>query len=325
MPQDVELRHLRYFVAVAEAGTFTLAAEQMFIAQPTLSQQIRRLEAMVGAPLLRRCREGVQLTAAGSVLLEESRAVLCIMDHGVRRAREVAGLGRLSLRIVIPPGLPEALAVRVTSGLRERADAADVDIEWLEQPLDAGFALIQKRRADAGLGWLVSADESLRPPLDAMSLGDFEPEVWIPAAHFAARRGVLSIRELAGMQVLHGPRRTSPATFDAWLAVLRAANPHVEFTDPPFHRSLAMTLAFAAAAPRPAAVLTGPQNPAGTPGPARAAQAAGRHGLVPVRLEGSPLRAAAGLVWNSDLPRPLQQLLFDTADSLSLEATALAG
>ena len=64
VPQGVELRHLRYFVAVADAGTFTHAAEQMYIAQPTLSQQIRRLEEMVGTPLLRRVREGVRLTEA---------------------------------------------------------------------------------------------------------------------------------------------------------------------------------------------------------------------------------------------------------------------
>ena len=75
-PQNVELRHLRYFVAVADAGSFTRAAERMFIAQPTLSQQLRRLEDIVGTRLLHRRREGVRLTAAGCVLLEASRAIL---------------------------------------------------------------------------------------------------------------------------------------------------------------------------------------------------------------------------------------------------------
>ena len=71
-PQNIELRHLRYFVAVAEAGTFTEAAERMFIAQPTLSQQLRRLEDIVGTQLLQRRREGIRLTTAGAVLLETS-------------------------------------------------------------------------------------------------------------------------------------------------------------------------------------------------------------------------------------------------------------
>ena len=55
-PQSLELRHLRYFVAVADAGSFTHAAERIFVAQPTLSQQIRRLEQIVGTPLLHRRR-----------------------------------------------------------------------------------------------------------------------------------------------------------------------------------------------------------------------------------------------------------------------------
>src|SRR5580704_18405560 len=93
-PQGLELRHLRYFAAVADAGTFTRAAEQMFIAQPTLSQQIRRLEEIVGAPLLQRRREGLRLTAAGAVLLDASRAVLSLVDQEVNRARQAAGLGR---------------------------------------------------------------------------------------------------------------------------------------------------------------------------------------------------------------------------------------
>ena len=97
-PQGVELRHLRYFVAVADAGTFTHAAERMYIAQPTLSQQIRRLEEMVGTLLFRRRREGIRLTEAGMVLLEESRTVLSLIDHGVSRTREAAGIGRPRLR-----------------------------------------------------------------------------------------------------------------------------------------------------------------------------------------------------------------------------------
>jgi DNA-binding transcriptional LysR family regulator len=143
-PQGVELRHLRYFVAVADAGTFTHAAERMYIAQPTLSQQIRRLEEMVGTPLLRRRREGVRLTEAGMVLLEESRTVLSLVDHGVSRTRQAAGIGRPCLRFVVPPQLPEALAVQTASRLRSTAATAGVDVAWIELPLDGEFSPIRR-------------------------------------------------------------------------------------------------------------------------------------------------------------------------------------
>src|ERR1700751_6418954 len=93
-PQGLELRHLRYLAAVADAGTFTRAAEQVFIAQPTLSQQIGRLEQLIGTPLLVRGRDGVWLTTAGAVLLDVSRDVLSLVDHGGSRTRQGAGLGR---------------------------------------------------------------------------------------------------------------------------------------------------------------------------------------------------------------------------------------
>ena len=93
-PAGIELRHLRYFVALADAGSFTHAAERMFIAQPTLSQQIRRLEEIVGTPLLQRRREGLSLTKAGNVLLDASRNVLSLVDHVLSRTRQAAGLGR---------------------------------------------------------------------------------------------------------------------------------------------------------------------------------------------------------------------------------------
>jgi DNA-binding transcriptional LysR family regulator len=322
-PPSLELRHLRYFVAVADAGTFTHAAERMFIAQPTLSQQIRRLEEMVGTPLLQRRREGVRLTEAGAVLLEESRSVLSLVDHGVSQTRQAAGLGRPRLRVVIPPGLPEALAIAAATGLRSAAAAAGVDVVWLETAFDAEFSPIRQRRADAGLGWLTASPDALPAPLEAISLGQFEPEVWLPSAHPAARRGVIGLDELGGLDVIHGPRRASPATYDRWLAVLRAIDPRFEFTDPPLRRSLPMALAFAATASRPAAVLTGPAVVAGPPpGVIRLPRPAGTGDMTRVSITGHPLTATAALVWHGDLPRPLQQILVDTADAAAPPASA---
>jgi DNA-binding transcriptional LysR family regulator len=325
-PQAIELRHLRYFAAVADAGSFTHAAEKMFIAQPTLSQQVRRLEEIVGTPLLQRRRDGVQLTPAGTVLLDASRTVLSLVDHEVNRTRQAAGLGRPRLRVVVPPGLPDCLAVEAASALWSAAAAADVDIAWLEAPLDAGFSPIRQRRADAGLGWLTASPEALPAPLDVMSLGDFEPDVWVPARHPAARRGTISLPELAGLDVIHGPRRLEPGIYDAWTRVLRTANPRFEFTDPPLRHSLPMALAFAAAADRPTAVLTGPAVIAGSrPGLIRMPPNLVSQDMVLAGLEHQPLTATAAVVWNGDLPRPLQQVLFDAADGITPPAPARAG
>jgi DNA-binding transcriptional LysR family regulator len=313
-PHGVELRHLRYFVAVADAGTFTHAAERMYIAQPTLSQQIRRLEEMVGTPLLRRRREGVRLTEAGLVLLEESRTVLSLIDHGVSRTRQAAGIGRPRLRFVVPPHLPETLTVETASRLLSTAVGADVDVAWLEIPLDGEFSAIQQHRADAGLGWMNPKSETLPAHLDVMSLGKFEPVAWIPTAHRAASHGTIGLSELAQMDVVHGPRRLNAETYDAWLAVLRTASPRFEFAEPPFRNSLPMTLAFAATGSRPTAVLTGPRyrTMAGSAQTERH-RAANAYDMVPVHIDQHPLIATAGVVWNVDLPRQLQQVLVDTA------------
>src|SRR5271169_4133674 len=297
-PQGLELRHLRYFVAVADAGSFTHAAERIFIAQPTLSQQIRRLEQIVGTPLLQRRREGLRLTTAGTILLDASRNVLSLVDHEVSRTRQAAGLGRPRLRVVVPPGLPDALAVETASALRSVAAAADVDVVWMETPLDAEFSSIRQHRADAGLGWLTTKPEALAAPLDVMSLGEFEPDVWIPSSHPAAHRGSISLDEMVGMDVIHGPRRAEPGTHDAWTGVLRALDPRFEFTDPPFRHSLPMALAFAATSDRPAAVLTGPTVIAGIrPGLIRLPRSTGLHDMVRVSIENHPLTATASLVW----------------------------
>jgi LysR family hca operon transcriptional activator len=86
----MELRHLRYFVAVAEALSFTRAAQTLRTAQPSLSQQIRDLEYEIGTPLLNRDKRNVALTAAGKVFLDEARLVLAQAERAktARRAAE---------------------------------------------------------------------------------------------------------------------------------------------------------------------------------------------------------------------------------------------
>ena len=320
-PQGLELRHLRYFVAVADAGTFTHAAARMYIAQPTLSQQIRRLEEIIGTSLLQRRREGLRLTQAGAVLLEDARTILSLLDQGLSRTRHAAGLGRPRLRFVIPAYLPESLAVEAASRLRSMADTAGVVITWMETALGAEFLPIRQRRADAGLDWTDPAMADLPAPLDVMHLGEFEPDVWVPDTHPAASRGVIGLDELAHMDVIHGPRRAGGGTYDRWLEVLRTHNSGFDFADPPFRQSMPMTLAFAASGSPPAAVLTGPSHRiGGQVAPAQPGPVTGESpwGMVPVRVGQRQLTATAGLVWNGDLPRQLQQLLFDTADGFGL-------
>jgi DNA-binding transcriptional LysR family regulator len=303
-------------VALADAGSFTHAAERIFIAQPTLSQQIRRLEEIVGTPLLQRRREGLRLTAAGHVLLDASRNVLALIDHEVSRTRQAAGLGRQRLRMVLPPHLPESMAVAAAAGLRAAA-AAEVDLVWLETALDAEFSPVGTRRADAALGWLTAGPETLPAQLDAMVLGEFEPEVWVPSTHDAAGRGTISLEELVSMDIIHGPRRADPGTYDAWTRALQAVDPRFGFADPPFRSSLPLTLAFAAAGDRPAAVLTGPNTVVNGPAQMVRSRSADARGMAQVDLQHHPLTASAALVWSGDLPRALQQMLFDAAESLA--------
>ena len=98
---------------------------------------------------------------------------------------------------------------------------------------------------------------------------------------------MISLAELAGLDVLHGPRPASPATYDRWRAILRAADPRFEFTDPPLPHYLPMALAVAATAAPPAAVLTGPVAITGLPpGVTRLPRPAGRRGDGPGQHRG---------------------------------------
>ncbi|GGQ21117.1 LysR family transcriptional regulator [Streptosporangium pseudovulgare] len=101
----MQLQQLAYFVAVAEARHFTHAAERMRVAQPSLSKQIKALEADLGAPLFSRARGNVTLTAAGEALLPLARRMLADADTARREVAELAGLRRGRVRLGATPSL----------------------------------------------------------------------------------------------------------------------------------------------------------------------------------------------------------------------------
>src|SRR5207302_8076851 len=99
----MELRHLRYFVGVAEMENVSRAALKLHVSQPALSAQIRDLEDELGFPLLKRTAKSVSLTEAGRTFLHEARAVLQRADEGVKKARAVATAGETDLHIGYSP------------------------------------------------------------------------------------------------------------------------------------------------------------------------------------------------------------------------------
>jgi DNA-binding transcriptional LysR family regulator len=99
----VELRHLRYFVAVAEAENVSRASLKLHVSQPPLSRQIRDLEDELGFPLLKRTAKSISLTEAGRTFLNEARAVLQRVDEGVKKARAVATAGETDLHVGYSP------------------------------------------------------------------------------------------------------------------------------------------------------------------------------------------------------------------------------
>jgi DNA-binding transcriptional LysR family regulator len=99
---EIELRHLRYFIAVAEELHFGRAAERLHIAQPPLSQQIRKLEAILGVPLLQRTSRVVKLTSAGELFLERARRTVRRVQEDLEEARSVGrgGVGFLKVGFI---------------------------------------------------------------------------------------------------------------------------------------------------------------------------------------------------------------------------------
>ena len=156
----MELRHLRYFVAVAEERHFGRAAERLHIAQPPLSQQIRRFEAELGEPLFYRTTRSVELAPAGEALLERAPAILAAVDAAVEDARRAARGEYGRLAIGFTGSSTYAMLPSLAAAMRDELPGVVLDLQG-EQLTPAQVARLLDGTLDLGL---------LRPPVHEREL-----------------------------------------------------------------------------------------------------------------------------------------------------------
>jgi DNA-binding transcriptional LysR family regulator len=188
----MELRHLRYFVAIAEAGSFTLAAERLWVAQPGLSTQIRRLESQLGVRLFDRHTRGVDLTAAGELFLERARAVLAAAELAAATGRDIETGVVGTLRL----GLFTAAKLGTTA---EVIDAFAREYPQIEVTIvESNDGILVRDLRDGRLDALVAPSMFGSADLSGMRLGSEPWEVLVGRDHRLAGTGPLDADELRG-------------------------------------------------------------------------------------------------------------------------------
>ena len=206
----MELRHLRYFVAVGEEQHYRRASRRLRVAQPALSRQIRELEEDVGFTLFDRLPRGVKLSAAGRLFLEDARRILQAVSEATARAARVARGQSGTLRVGFPENASWHGAVPDSfRRFRERQPDAELQLQpaaSLEQ-LDT----IRSGRLDAGfVNFMPDSD----PDLDQLPVAIQHIELAAPKRHPLVRLKQLRLRELTDAAFVWFPRRTSPTFYD---------------------------------------------------------------------------------------------------------------
>ncbi len=212
----MELRHLRYFVAVAREQSFTRAARTLHIAQPPLSRQIQQFEEELGVELINRNSRPAYLTEAGRLLYEQAIQVLDRIEEMramVRRLKE-AERGRFGIGFVgstLYGKLPEV--IRRYRAARPGVEAALVELTSLEQ-----IAALKENRIDVGFGRIPHDD----PGITRHLLRNERLIAVLPLGHPLDRPGPLRLRDLADEPLIVYPRAPRPSYADQVLALFRA-------------------------------------------------------------------------------------------------------
>jgi DNA-binding transcriptional LysR family regulator len=206
----MELRHLRYFVAVGEEQHYGRAAERLHLAQPALSRQIQNLEEEIGVKLLERLPRGVKISAAGASFLDDSRRILQQVNEATMRAARVARGQSGVLRV----GFTESASWHgvVPDSFRQlRQRQRDVELQLYPTSSLEQIEAVRAGRLDAG--FVFSMPKSDRE-LDQMPVANHHLVLAAPKGHPLTRLKKLRLRDMSDTAFVWFPRRQSPAYYD---------------------------------------------------------------------------------------------------------------
>jgi DNA-binding transcriptional LysR family regulator len=192
----MELRHLRYFVAIAEEGSITRAAERLWVAQPGLSTQMRRLEAELGIKLFERHSRGVDLTDAGELFLERARAALAAAEEarstGSNLEAGLLGTVRLGIATETPSSIVPSLLAAFAG------DHPDVEVTVFESYGGTLLRDLRDGRLDAVLTPAILGSAEFRH----LQLGSEPWVVLVGPGHRLAESGPIAAEDLHGEQIV---------------------------------------------------------------------------------------------------------------------------
>lgn len=218
MNTDIDLRHLRYFVAVAEELHFGRAAVRLHIAQPPLSQQIKQLEQNLGHPLFVRTSRAVSLTPAGKELLERARRTLTRVEEDLSAVRRVGRgeVGALTIAFtgsaILSDPLPEAIRAY-------RRQFPEVDLRLRE--MGTMLQIDALRDGTIDLGFLRDPG-----PFDGLVIEELQREPYVavlPSRHTLAKLKIVAVAKLRGEPFIFHRRSIGPLAFDRTMAVCERA------------------------------------------------------------------------------------------------------
>jgi DNA-binding transcriptional LysR family regulator len=194
-----ELKSLRHFVAVAEAGSVGKAALQLHMAQPPLSVHIRKLEAQVGAALFHRGPGGMRLTDAGSALYARAREALALANEGFEAARAIAGGRRGRLAVGYMFSLGYAWLPRLVPALRKAL--ANVELQFVEMSALTSETLILSHKVTIGL----CMPQPVHPDLATAAVASEPMRLAMPSNARLARLCAVPVARLQGQRLIGLP------------------------------------------------------------------------------------------------------------------------